>query len=97
MFPRQASGIKIHTVLDEMVLYAPKSDMAFALNHSARAIWELCDGSHSVPEICQQLAQQFNHSSADLLPDVEETLRQLQEFSLLEFMPERVIAAANND
>lgn len=81
--PRQLNRVKIYDIWDEMVLYAPEREMAYALNSSARAIWELCDGRHTLVEMSQELGQRFGCSAEDLFADVQTTITQLHELGLL--------------
>ena len=83
-YPHQVSSIESHNLWDEAVLYSPTQVMAFSLNHSAKAIWELCDGKHTIVEISEELGQNFDRSGAELLSEVEETVIQLHELGLLE-------------
>ena len=81
--PCHLDNVKIYNLFDEMVLYSPRHEMAFSLNYSARAIWDLCDGQHTVLEISQELGQNFNGSAVDLLSDVTATVDQFHSFGLL--------------
>ncbi|MEE9214039.1 MAG: PqqD family protein [Thermodesulfobacteriota bacterium] len=82
--PCRRNGIEEHILLDEIVLYYPEREVAFSLNSSAKAIWELCDGKHTVIEISQKLSKRFACSAAELLSDVTTTITKLQKLSLLE-------------
>ncbi len=82
--PCRRNGIEEHILLDEIVLYYPEREVAFSLNSSAKAIWELCDGKHTVIEITQKLSKSFACSAADLLSDVTTAITKLQKLSLLE-------------
>ncbi len=82
--PCRRNGIEEHILLDEIVLYYPEREMAFSLNSSTKAIWELCDGKHTVIEICQKLSERFACSAAELLSDVTTAIAKLQKLSLLE-------------
>ncbi len=82
--PCRRNGIEEHILLDEIVLYYPERKMAFSLNSSTKAIWELCDGKHTVIGICQKLSERFACSAAELLSDVTTSITKLQKLSLLE-------------
>ncbi len=82
--PCRRNGIEEHILLDEIVLYYPEREVAFSLNSSAKAIWELCDGKHTVIEISQKLSKRFACSAAELLSDVTTTITKLHKLSLLE-------------
>ncbi len=82
--PYRVNGIKEYSLSDETVLYTPEPEMAHSLNSSAKAIWELCNGSYTIVEITQKLGKRFGCSGTDLLPDVTATITKLQKLSLLE-------------
>ncbi len=82
--PCRVNGIKEYSLSDETVLYTPEPEMAHSLNRSAKAIWELCNGSHTIVEISQKLGKRFGCSGADMLPDVTAVITKLQKLSLLE-------------
>jgi hypothetical protein len=68
----------------EMLLYCPESESAFTLNGSAKAIWELCDGKHTIIAISEELGQRFGCPCEELLPDILAALDQFRTFGLLE-------------
>ncbi len=82
--PCRRNGIEEHNLLDEVVLYYPEREVAFSLKSSAKAIWELCDGKHTVIEISQKLGSRFGCSMEKLLSDVKATVIQLHKHVLLE-------------
>ena len=82
--PCRLPGIEAHSLSDEMVLYSPDRDLALSLNRSARAIWELCDGTHTVLEISQELGRCFGCPDSELLSDVIEAITQLRTLGLVE-------------
>ena len=60
--PEQAADVRSFNVGDELILIASQSNVSFenvdapavqalTLNSSGRAIWELCDGSHTLAQI----------------------------------------------
>lgn len=82
--PRQRGGVEAHAVLDELVLYDTHRDVAASLNLSAKAIWEYCDGEHSLEEISEHLSEALGCSAQDLLPDIKNTITQFRKLGLLE-------------
>ena len=81
--PRQVAGIVTSEVLDELVAYSPATSQAVSLNPSARAIWELCDGTRTVDEICAELAEAAGASVEVLRADVTSTLDRFRELGLV--------------
>jgi hypothetical protein len=81
-FRRSPSAVSSE-VLDEMVIYCPATSQALSLNESARAIWELCDGTRSVDQICAELAQAVGGEPADLRSDVDAAIIRLRDLGVL--------------
>lgn len=89
-------NIQEYSVFDEVVLYCPEREMAFSLNASARAVWELCDGKYTVLEIGQELGRRLGCSTPELLSelisDVKAAVFQLNRLGLL-----RLVEVHNTD
>lgn len=71
---------------DEMVLYMPGPELVVSLNHSAAAVWELCDGQTNVAGISRELGQTLGRSGQELLAEVEAAVGQLVELGLVEMV-----------
>lgn len=82
--PSRLISVQEHRLGDELLIYIPRSETAHALNRSAVAIWELCDGTRTVEDISRELGQWLGHPSEALLPDVRRGIDQLCELGLLE-------------
>ena len=54
------------------------------LNGTAALIWEMCDGTHTVEEIAQTLAQRFHVDAARILPDIRQLFERLEPYNVLE-------------
>ena len=83
-YPRRKSSITEQNLYDEMLLFTPETEKAFSLNHSAKAIWELCNGGHSVLQISRELGEQFGCRDEELLPDVMQTVFNFSRLGLLQ-------------
>jgi hypothetical protein len=81
--PRHAAGIVTSEVLDELVAYSPAPAQAVSMNQSARAIWELCDGTLTVEGICSELSELAGIPAGALREDVQTTIDKLTELGLL--------------
>jgi pyrroloquinoline quinone biosynthesis protein D len=79
--PRLARGVRLRwdPVRETQVLLRPEG--AVALNDSAAAVLELCDGKRSLTTIIEEL--QTRHGGADLGHDVRELLTSLGEIGLV--------------
>ena len=67
-----------------MLLYSSRSERVFSLNSSAKAIWELCDGSHTIIEIGEELGQRLGCSGDELLYDIIDAVSEFRGHGLLE-------------
>jgi len=81
--PRRTAGVLECDVREELLVYVPAGDRAVALNASARAVWELCEGQQSLAEIAETLGRRFGVPGEALLPDVRQAVGQLRAFGLL--------------
>jgi PqqD family protein of HPr-rel-A system len=81
--PRRAADVVTSEVLDELVAYAPASSQAVSLNASARAIWELCDGTRTLDEICSELAEEAGVAPEALRGDVTGAIDRFRELGLV--------------
>lgn len=84
MIPVQHPDVLAQGVLEEMVLYDGDSEMGYSLNASAKAIWDCCDGSRTVRQICNDLSSTFEVPPDLLIEDVRLALRQLLTLGLIQ-------------
>lgn len=71
-------------VIDELLLEVPSEHRSVWLNGAGKAIWELCDGSHTIDEIEAKLAERFSVADRDVAADVSATVGQLHSAGFLE-------------
>jgi len=83
-YPSRVADVEENTVIDKLVLYFPDPKMAFTLNHTSKAIWDLCDGKRTLLNISQKLARVFSCPSKKLLPDIINTIKEFQDFQLID-------------
>ena len=80
--PFPIPAVEAHEVLDEMALYLPDQEKMLSLNASARAVWELCDGTRTIAQIGQVLIDDLEAANApvpfNLLDDVTTVILQFQ-------------------
>ncbi|MEQ1497708.1 MAG: PqqD family protein [Novosphingobium sp.] len=69
---------------DEIVVMSLASGDFFSLTGSARAIWELIDGTRTRAALLADLAAAFGRTEADLAGDVDAFVAQLGSAGLLE-------------
>jgi hypothetical protein len=92
--PCRRLDVQTHVLWEEILLYAPATETAFALNPSAKAIWELCDGTRTISEIGRQLRTSYALSEQELVADVTKAVAEFIRHGLLEPMGEsRAVSA----
>jgi hypothetical protein len=67
----------------ELLLHVPGGAIAVALNASARAVWELCDGRRSLDMIASDLPRRFDAPSGEIAAAVGEAVLELTRLELL--------------
>lgn len=75
-----ASGVELD---DNIAVYDDVGQLMILLNSSAGAVWNLCDGTHTVDEMVTELAETYPDGAAVIRDDVRETLRKLAEIGLV--------------
>ena len=81
--PQRRPGV-VERYQGELLVLDMGGEQGAALNYSGQAIWELCDGRRRVNDIIHELSQRYARAESDMAKDVAQTLRQLQEFGVLE-------------
>jgi len=54
--PKAKDNLTIQDLGDETLIYDPERDNVHVLNATAQAIWNLCDGSHTIKDIQKTLS-----------------------------------------
>jgi hypothetical protein len=88
--PRRRKGVREGRVLDRVTLQIPSRSDSLALNPSAAAIWDLCDGRRSLDDIVRELHLRFGASPEALRNHVESTADQLQTAGALDLEQEPI-------
>lgn len=82
--PKEKPGLTAYPVADEMVLVPESGGKVYALNPSGKAIWELCDGRHSLADMIASLRGQFSGDDLQMMADLAGALFQFEALDLLE-------------
>ena len=69
------------------VLIKVEEDVAHVLNPTARAVWELCDGTTTLDELVDAICQVFSVPHGVALRDVAAVLAQLEDAGLVAWGP----------
>ena len=57
--PKARQDITVQNMGDEVLLYDSDRENVHVLNHTAHAIWSLCDGNHTIEDIQEKIQGQF--------------------------------------
>lgn len=82
--PEWRTGVKEGRVHDQLLLEIPQEEKSLWLNHSGKAIWELCDGSRNLKDIGSVLSEQYAVDQSTLIPEIQSTVGQLQAIGFLD-------------
>ena len=74
--PHRRTDVRLWDRGTETVLMDPGDDTAHALNPTARAIWELCDGTTTIDELVEAICEVFAVPREAALTDVTVVLEQ---------------------
>jgi hypothetical protein len=75
MKPVRKAGITAKGIGDETLLCSAKEEAVHVLNPTAKLIWELCDGEHTVADMEQAIRASFSVADEqDVSKDVQRTL-----------------------
>lgn len=98
--PHRSLNIREFAVADEVVLILPSagpdtgdSARAVTLNRSSRAIWQLCDGSHTIGEITLALAARFSVDQKVLSAQVLDTIANFSQLGLIHKLAKKPVAS----
>jgi hypothetical protein len=83
--PNRAADVRVYPLGDEALVYVPATAVAYALNRSALAIFELCDGQRTVGDIGQEFAETLGCTPDALLPDVGRGVSELRQAGLVSY------------
>jgi hypothetical protein len=73
--PLARNDITVQVIGDEVMLYDGGSDTIHVLNHSAYAVWKLCNGENTREDMFEKLSAQYPDAGLDLAGDIQETLQ----------------------
>ncbi|HSZ35686.1 MAG TPA: PqqD family protein [Acidimicrobiales bacterium] len=81
--PVRREGASAVELDDNIALYDDVGQLMILLNSSAGAVWNLCDGSRTVGEMVNELAEAYPVQAEVMGDDVRQTLRKLAELGLV--------------
>lgn len=87
-FFARRTEVEAHTLPDQsLLLYEKNTGLALPVNESGAEIWQLCDGTHSVDEIVEDLALRYDAPPSQIDGDAREFLALLLRHGLLDRLP----------
>jgi hypothetical protein len=81
--PRRRHDVRLHDKELRSYLVAPDQQVAHELNPTARAVWELCDGTTTVDELADAICRVFQVPREQALADVQVVVQQLGDAGLV--------------
>jgi len=77
--PKRANNIDITEMADGIVIQC--GDVIHTLNETAREVFDLCDGKHTVSEIIEKMKQQYPEEKIDVI--IEDFITNLLKLNLI--------------
>ena len=82
-YPKQRSDVRVRLVEGEMVVFDRRCGLIHQLNPTAGYIWERCDGTATIADIAQHLAEAFGVDPQTAAADVVALIAQLHTLEFL--------------
>jgi len=81
--PRRRDRVLVQRAADQWILLDVENGQYYALDEVSGRIWELCDGSHSVAAMVEEICQDYDAPSEDVEQDVLAFLGEMAEEKLV--------------
>jgi hypothetical protein len=81
--PRRRTDVILRDEETRSLIVVPDQDRVHVLNPTARALWELCDGTTTLEELTAAICELFDVAQEQATADVSEALRLLEENELM--------------
>jgi coenzyme PQQ biosynthesis protein PqqD len=81
--PRRKEQVIAQKASNDFLLFNMDDGNYYSLNEVGARIWELCDGTHSIEEIIDTLAREYDEAKNVLAEDVVEFLERFQRDKLI--------------
>jgi hypothetical protein len=81
--PARKDGVWLREALGESVLFDPSSERVHLVNHSALAIWNLCDGETTPEEMIDAIVHISDLPDEVVAEDVGRILREFDDAGLI--------------
>ena len=81
--PMVRSEITVQVIGEEVMLHDGDSDTIHVLNHTAYAVWKLCNGENTSHDIFEKLSLRYPDAGSELIDDIREALQCFRQKMLL--------------
>ena len=73
--PVRKQGLIVQDIGRETLLYSAEGKVIHALNPTAKLVWELCDGTHTIEDMEREIRMNFSTSKEhNVVEDIKRTL-----------------------
>lgn len=83
--PARARDLRLGMAAEDNVLVDGDGRQRLALNDTALALWDLCDGSHSVDEMVAAIVELFHADPDSVRRDVDRAIGDLYEVGAVRY------------
>ena len=88
--PLHKNNLLLKDLGDEFLIYSAEHKELHVINRTAQLIWNLCDGTHSINEIENEVRAHFSiPPEKDITEDIQGTLKIFRDKGLLEIKLEK--------
>ena len=88
IFPIRKPSVVTREIENECILYDPDGKLVHIVNATARDVWNLCDGRHTLEAIALKLYEEYDVEMSVLKKDVQKIISDLERIGLLSFSSE---------
>ena len=82
--PKAREDVTIQILGDEVMIYDAQRENVHVLNKTAKNIWALCDGRHTIEEMAEALFKEYpDMNEKDLLTDIKQTVAEFKQKNML--------------
>lgn len=82
--PKVRDDVTIQELGDEVMIYDSHNEKVHILNNTAHCIWDLCNGTHTLREIKEEMCKKFpDISEQEILSDIANAIKNFENNKLL--------------
>lgn len=81
---RKKEGINEQELDNELILHDPATDKVHVLNKTAKIVWKLTDGKHTLEDVVNEIKSRFSENdNHNIKEDIETVIKGLEGNGLL--------------